>query len=242
LIDGPYGSSHNDFAAFDTVLLVAGSTGATFTLTLLLDITARAQEMKLPVKRIVFLWIVKNTSWTSWISSELTSAAAALRAVGIELCIQVHVTCDDSFTTGDEYQSSLVCDCECDKSLGPCCCVHVDEGNDSIREIVDEKGQSVDSKDIQINAKSRSQSSSLKSGKKTRVLPCAQFHSGRPDFYELIWGLLENAEGETGIAVCGPLGLNSDMRKTVVRCSDERAVHKGSGAQGVYLHAECFGW
>jgi hypothetical protein len=97
-------------------------------------------------------------------------------------------------------------------------------------------------KDVQISIKPQSQSSSLKSGKKSRVLPCAEFHSGRPDFYELLWSLLENADGETGVAVCGPLGLNSDLRRTVVRCSDERAVHKGTGAQGVYLHAECFGW
>lgn len=198
--------------------------------------------MKLPVKRIVFVWIVKNTSWTSWISTELTSAAASFLAVGIELCIQVYVTCDDNFTTGEEPESSPECGCECDKSLGPCCCVNADDENDSIREISDEKGQSVDSKDVQINVKSQSQSSSLKSGKKSRVLSCAEFHSGRPDLYELLWSLLKSAEGETGVAVCGPLGLNSDVRRTVVRCSDERAVHKGSGAQGVYLHAECFGW
>ena len=222
---------------------MAGSTGTTFTLPILLDIAARAQKMKLPVKRIVFVWIVKNTSWTSWISNELTSAAAALLLSGIELSIHVHVTCDDNFTTGEEDQNSPECGCECDKSLGPCCCVNVEEENDSIRDIVDEKGESVDNKGVQINVKSRSQSlSSLKSGKKSRVLPCAEFHSGRPDFYELLWSLLENADGETGVAVCGPLGLNSDVRRTVVRCSDERAVHKGSGAQGVYLHAECFGW
>jgi ferric-chelate reductase len=244
LIDGPYGSSHNDFAAFDTVLLVAGSTGTTFTLSILLDIAARIQKIRLPVKRIVFLWVVKATFWTSWISSELTSAAAALCAAGIELSIQVHVTCDDTFTTGEEDQSSPECGCECDKSLGPCCCVLVnaDDGNDTIRDIIDEKGQPVNSKEAQINVKSRSQSSSIKSGKKSGVLPCAEFYSGRPDFYKLLWSLLENAEGETGVAVCGPLGLSSDVRRTVVRCSDERAVHKGTGAQGVYLHAECFGW
>jgi ferric-chelate reductase len=198
--------------------------------------------MKLPVKRIVFLWIVKNTSWASWISRELTSAAATLRSAGIELCIQVHATCDGNFTTGEDDQSSPECGCECDKSLGPCCCVNVEQENDSIQEIVDEKGQSVGRKDVQIGVKPQSQSSSLKSGKRSRVLPCAEFHSGRPDFYELLWSLLENADGETGVAVCGPLGLNSDVRRTVVRCSDERAVHKGTGAQGVYLHAECFGW
>jgi ferric-chelate reductase len=242
LIDGPYRSSHNGFAAFDTVLLVSGSTGTTFTLPILLNIAARAKKERLPVKRIVFLWIVKNTRWTNWISNELTSAAAALREAGIELSIQIHVTCDDNFTTGDELQGAE-CDCACDKSAGPCCCVTVERDADDIREIVDEKGNPVSDKNTQVNVQSRSQSStSLKSGTKLRILPCANFQSGRPDFYELLWDLLENAEGETGVACCGPLGLNSDVRRTVVRCSDERAVHKGTGAQGVYLHAECFGW
>jgi hypothetical protein len=118
-------------------------------------------------------------------------------------------------------------------SDGPCSCVDVDVG---------EKGQSVNLKDVQVSVNSRSKSSSLKSGTKSSVLSCAEFHSGRPDFYELLWSLMANAEGETGVAVCGPLGLSSDIRRTVVRCSDERAVNKGSGAQGVYLHAECFGW
>jgi hypothetical protein len=210
---------------------VAASTGTSFTLPILLNIAARVQKERLPVKRIVFLWIVKNRSWTSWISSELTSAAAALRAVGVELSIRVHVTCDQNFAAGQNNEASMGCFSGCNMSLDPCCC-----------ETVDEKDQSVGVKDAQISMGSRLQSSSLKSGMESSLLSSAEFHSGRPDFYELLWSLMDNAEGETGVAVCGPLGLSSDIRKTVVKCSDERAVHKGSGAQGVYLHAECFGW
>lgn len=246
LIDGPYGSSHSDFAGFDSVLLISGSTGTTFTLPILLDLASRAQATKLPLKRVTFLWIVKNTSWTSWTSSELTSASDALRAAGIELDIRIHVTCDENFLSGDTSgDASKECGCACDKNAGPCCCETITEDADSIREVVDEKDASVDKKDIRINIQARSQSSSsLKSGSgiKSNVLPCATFHSGRPDFYNLLWDILEKAEGETGVGVCGPLGLSADVRRTVVRCSDERAVHKGTGAQGVYLHAECFGW
>jgi hypothetical protein len=246
LIDGPYGSSHSDFAAFDSVLLVSGSTGITFTLPILLDLAHRAQQVKLPLKRVTLLWIVKNTSWTSWTSSELTTAAEGLRAAGIELDIRIHVTCDENFTSGETSgDASKECGCQCDKSAGPCCCVNVAEDGDSIREVVDEKGTSVDKKDVQVNIQSRSQSSSsikVNGGTKSKILPCATFHSGRPDFYNLLWDISEQAEGEMGVAVCGPLGLSADVRRTVVRCSDERAVHKGTGAQGVYLHAECFGW
>lgn len=165
---------------------------------------------------------------------------------GVELEVRVYVTCDDKFTTGED--ESKECGCACDKSAGPCCCVGVSDsvstssGSDSIREVVsNEKGIAQNEKGTAIKVKSRS-SSSLKSGTKSKVLPCAVFQSGRPDFYELLWGMLERAEGETGVGVCGPMGLGKDVRRTVVRCSDERAANKGTGAQGVYLHSEGFGW
>lgn len=238
LIDGPYGSSHADFACFDTVLLISGSTGTTYTLPILLDIAARVQAQKLPVKRITFLWIVKNTSWVNWISDELTVAAEKLHAAGIDLDILVHVTCDDDFTTGAEVGEEQWA-CGCAKSSGPCCCITVDEDKGD-REFSDEKSDGKGT-EIQVGS-SRSSLRSDKDGVKSRVLSCARFYSGRPDIYELLWQRLERAEGETGVAVCGPLGLSADVRSCVVRASDERAVHKGTGAQGVYLHSECFGW
>lgn len=64
--------------------------------------------------------------------------------------------------------------------------------------------------------------------------------SGRPQPRNLIRKTLEQALGESAIVVCGPQGLVDDVRQSVVALSDERAVHKGSGAQGIYLHAESF--
>ncbi|RFU35937.1 hypothetical protein B7463_g331, partial [Scytalidium lignicola] len=241
LIDGPYGNSHADFASFDTVLLIAGSTGVTFTLPILLDLALRVQKAKLPVKRIVFLWVVKNTSWTSWISKELESASKALLAVGIELSIRIHVTCDDKFTSTDETGDEKQRGCACDKSLGPCCCINVNDGDDDNNESVNSE-KAVDRKDLNITIQRKESASSISSGKRSSVLPCAVFYSGRPDFDPLLWDLLEQAEGETGVGVCGPLGLSGAVRGTVVRCSDERAVHKGTGAEGIYLHSECFDW
>ncbi|CRG88862.1 hypothetical protein PISL3812_05897 [Talaromyces islandicus] len=66
--------------------------------------------------------------------------------------------------------------------------------------------------------------------------------SGRPHPRTLIRNVLERAEGESAVVVCGPHGLAADVRQSVVSLSDERAVHKGTGAQGIYLHVENFGW
>ena len=259
LIDGPYGGSQADFAAFDTVLLIAGSTGITFTLSLLLDIAHRATSQRLPVRRLEFVWVIKNTSWTSWISTELCTAFKELREAGIEIEIKIFVTCDDAFTQepriGDEKTG-----CQCDKSLGPCCCVRGAEAangvdltsrNDSdipADKIVEEvKSDGIISAPAVPSAASApvyspSQGAPCCKSKRDTLSSIAAFKPGRPPIYELIWDILERAEGETGIATCGPLGLNATVRTTVARISDERAVHKGTGAQGIYLHTEGFAW
>ncbi|KAK9329579.1 ferric reductase NAD binding domain-containing protein [Lipomyces starkeyi] len=221
-IDGPYGGQHSDFAAFDTVVLISGSTGVTFTLSILLDLAHRASTQTLPVRALEFIWVVKNISWIHWISDELTAANQQLRTAGIETTFSIFVTCDNtisSFAT-DEGKAS---GCQCDKSLGPCCCI----------DVVDDAG-------IVPTKSEESAGPAGCSDRSDSILPCATLISGRPSFKPLLWSLLNDAEGETGIAVCGPLALSTTVRNTVAGISDERAVHKGSGAQGIYLHAEDF--
>lgn len=72
--------------------------------------------------------------------------------------------------------------------------------------------------------------------------PSIAILAGRPQLRDIIRKSLEQAWGESGVVVCGPHGLVSDVRRHVVALSDERAVHKGTGAQGIYLHTESFGW
>ena len=63
---------------------------------------------------------------------------------------------------------------------------------------------------------------------------------GRPRVGSMIRETLEHARGESVIVVCGPSELIGDARQSVAALSDERAVHKGTGAQGIYLHTEAF--
>ncbi|KAK4955451.1 ferric-chelate reductase Frp1 [Elasticomyces elasticus] len=72
--------------------------------------------------------------------------------------------------------------------------------------------------------------------------PSIPILSGRPVPRILIRRSLEQARGESAVVVCGPKGLIRDVRRAVVGLSDERAVCKGTGAQGVWLHCEGFGY
>ena len=255
LIDGPYGGSQSDFAAFDSVLLIAGSTGITFTLPLLLDIAHRTPSSRLPIRHLSFVWVIKNASWTSWISAELISAFQTLHNAGIETELKIFVTCDDTFTEGSSDLSPKS-GCQCDKSLGPCCCVQNTTTNihETETDAITRSGSSSSALNEEKNLQPQPQPIEIITSSSTN--PCfpnnptsqftalapSSFSSGRPDIHSLIWQLLDQAEGESGIACCGPVGLNARVRNSVVSVSDERAVHKGTGEQGVYLHVEGFGW
>jgi len=72
--------------------------------------------------------------------------------------------------------------------------------------------------------------------------PSISLLSGRPHPRFIIQKSLEQAQGETAVVVCGPRDLNDDARRACVGLSDERAVHKGTGAQGIWFYDEGFGY
>ncbi|EAW13757.1 ferric reductase family protein [Aspergillus clavatus NRRL 1] len=103
LINGPYAASHADFGSFDTVYLVAGAAGVTFTLSILLDLAHRAasaqERERLPLRRIEFVWMVRKETWLSWISDELSSAARCFASAGITFAAHIYVTSEVSFAS-----------------------------------------------------------------------------------------------------------------------------------------------
>lgn len=64
----------------------------------------------------------------------------------------------------------------------------------------------------------------------------------RPDIAAFIRKAVETTGGETSVVVCGGKSLVSHARNCVAKLSDERAVHKGTDAQGIHLHVEEYGF
>lgn len=64
MLDGPYGGSSVDLGDYESVLLVAGGSGATFTLGLLDDIVARCVKLGRrngeKTRRIEFAWCIRS--------------------------------------------------------------------------------------------------------------------------------------------------------------------------------------
>ncbi|KAK7449795.1 hypothetical protein VKT23_013271 [Stygiomarasmius scandens] len=87
LVDGPYGGiPGKSLAEYDHVYLLAGGSGVTFTLSILLDFLRRAKVSELRCKHIEFVLAVKSNESILWLEDQLAIA----RETGIT--VKVHVT------------------------------------------------------------------------------------------------------------------------------------------------------
>lgn len=98
MVDGPYGGCSIDLGSYETVLLVAGGSGATFTLGLLDDIVARCVKLGRrggeKTRRIEFAWCIRSFGCIDWFSSMLMEIANAVADVeSLDLHISIFVTC-----------------------------------------------------------------------------------------------------------------------------------------------------
>ncbi|KAL3460605.1 FAD-binding domain-containing protein [Aspergillus heterothallicus] len=265
LLEGPYGRMRSP-RQFDSIVLFAGGMGATLTVPLLCDIVAqwKSSAGSTVTKRIRFVWVIRSRSHLAWFETQLQSVRADVVAcqqkssdIVREVEITIYVTCDEKLEQlpSDAYQPLLT---------------RITSFARDTRSASTDRTQLASDKDpISINPSSSIQLSSLGGNKccctaivqdgEPSPQPCGcsgpasqpreqpapanlPIFTGRPAVRPIIRKALEKAEGESAVIVCGPHGLADDVRGNVVYLSDERAVHKGTGAQGVYLHVENFGW
>ena len=286
LIDGPY-ATIRPLRQFDSLVFIAGSTGATFTMPLMRDIvrewkgaksatSSRLLGLSPPAgavtRHIRFVWVVKQKSAVEWFASQLDQVVRdveALRNEGHDIAvdISIYITCDDALTSG---QSSIMNGAEAPRgtkiqiggsdsssdekkvltenveetlstvssysSIKDCCCTRIITDENAITPPCDCASR-------RLQKESRSAPTANSFGKPNRMVDARiNLLSGRPYVSNIIRKTAEVALGEMAVVVCGPPGLVQCTRNAVVAISDDRAVHKGTGAQGIYVHAEAFGY
>jgi NAD(P)H-flavin reductase len=272
-LDGPYGRLR-PLEQFDSVILISGSTGTSFTMPLLRDLLRlKALGKPLVTRKIRFIWVVRTRGQVYWFSKQLGAGLAATRKrENLEIEVSIYVTCDPELTSEiselrfelddksrptsssstksivgkpkektDESQVEVV---EEKAGCGPdggCCCRDVVNDEDAIVEAgtgcccSPPKTEDKEAVEPSNRLSHTSTASSVQS--KFHLPETVNFISGRPMVKNLIEKEIEKARGESAVVVCGPQGLVQTAKSAVVELSDERAVHKGTGAQGVCFSA-----
>lgn len=237
-IAGPYGAPPS-WQAYESLILISASTGASYTLTILEDILFRSNNTC--TKRLSFLMTVRDRSHAAYYEARLTTALAHAKAVGIELDIEIAITGE-----GSDAGSTL----SAQSTRGAISLSEKNEKNNVPNVLV----QSVSPSAASTSTSASSASSSIEQGAccsapKISACCCSGIvNTGneaqivysflRTDICAFIRRTVEMTGGETSIAVCGGKSLVARVRNSVAKLSDERAVHKGTGAQGIHLHVE----
>ena len=220
-LSGPWGSPP-DLRHYETIVLIACSSGASF-ITPLLQELVRAPAC---ARRIVVHWIIRSQEHFQWFEQDLISLVEAAYHGSMRLQVFIHVT-QASRSDGAE------------------------------QELVPSKvSTGVTLPAVEQTSESASSSGSVasSSNEKTPLSPAdvcesqrltsrlSMIYGGRPSVESMVRPPVEAALGETAVVVCGGLSITAQTRTFVAALSDERAVHKGSGAQGIFLFSETYGW
>jgi NAD(P)H-flavin reductase len=219
---GPWGIPP-DVLHYETVVLIACASGASFIIPMLQNLVAKQGC----VQQTHLHWIVRSRACIGWFDEELQAIATAARAARLQLHVNIHITQSsesDSDSDSSPPQSS---------SQAHTLTLTTDPSTSSSRSA--SLNAEKDSKTFSPTAHEKEYLPSQTSTRITRF-------ASRPTVESIIRPPVEAALGETAVITCGGAEITAQARTFVARLSDERAVHKGSGAQGIYLFTETYGW
>ncbi|PIL26372.1 transporter [Ganoderma sinense ZZ0214-1] len=216
MIDGPYGGSSIDIGEYESVLLVSGGSGITFTLGLLDDVAARCVKLGRPngekTCRIEFAWCVRSFGAIHWFAPMLMDIARAVAGTSLDLHISVYVTCLCSPEDIPAIPNMDVTICTRPSVSG------------LLRDLITPPSPSPPSWRKSDLESAESDGMSLESDECVRAIPGAA---------RLRWVGLG---GGVGVCAAGPESLTREAHNAVARLSLTRGIELG----GVGLHTELF--
>ncbi|OIW32866.1 hypothetical protein CONLIGDRAFT_154650 [Coniochaeta ligniaria NRRL 30616] len=225
-VSGPYGVPPR-WDIYETLILISASTGASFTLPILESVLSTKKNVC--TRRIDFLLTAKQGEEIDFYVSRLHELIDRAKEVGIELLVHIAVTQSGQVSPFSNMNIKTV-----DSTLS----LAATTTGSMSKEMSTEKATETGSGDIEGSA-ARSPRKRLSAAS----VDSHVFHTAiRPDVEAFIRQPVEATGGETSVVVCGGKSLVARVRNSVAALSDERAVHKGTGAQGIHLHVEeyCF--
>jgi hypothetical protein len=258
LVSGPWGNPPLDVVQrSDSLIVFATSTGAAFTMPILQSTI----ERPLSIRRVRFYWVVRHFSQICWFEEGLNCALLQAQSKGIDLVVQVFVTNRsspgrDPLEQGIEYSKrGRPNTSEDDKGIYQTSPRQIDLTPGSISSNMSDSEKQLLPTDPPVFSNTtlreavvsgqRSTNSTIPHvlSDRAKEKPSFIVYSGRPNSLDdLVRPTVEESDGETAIIACGSGSFLAQLRNYTAALSDERAVHKGTGAQGIFLFTENYGW
>lgn len=235
-ISGPWGVPPA-IDRFESLILMATGNGSSFTMPIFQQTLLTNNH----VRSIRYVWIIRQAGQLDWFRDQLLSAWTRARRRDIKIFIQVFITgsVDSSSTSSNEDQA--LTDETPDSKTSQESSLPVEKETETLGRAPHSLDPSIEKGQITtLSGVSAPQSSTESSSLNEQ--PTIDIGHGRPELDRLIRPVVEEACGETGILACGGSRFTGQLRNYVAHLSDERAVHKGTGAQGIYLFCETYGW
>ncbi|SPO04579.1 related to ferric reductase (metalloreductase) [Cephalotrichum gorgonifer] len=244
-VSGPYGNPPA-WDVYDTVVLISASTGASFTLPILEDIV-RAKK-KTCLRRVEFVLTARECEETGFYTGRIREALARARerqgeAGSVEFCAHVAITGrGKNSPAGGSIEGQKRSSSSIDERGPGDGTVTLDHLHAESEKASPDDEKAPNSEKVSLDAitprkPSTSTSASPDVGNDSDIDIMREYDC-RLDLSSLIRAPVEAALGETLVVVCGGRSLVANVRNCVAGLSDERGVHKGTGAQGIHLHVE----
>ncbi|KAJ3568581.1 hypothetical protein NPX13_g6374 [Xylaria arbuscula] len=212
---GPYGRPPR-WDIFETLILISASTGTSFTLPIL-DSLLESKGTNC-MKRVDFLLAGKQGEEVGFYHERLHEAIDKAQSIGIDLTIHIAVTGNGQLETLTSAYSLLNSSSEKTEKITP----------------LGREGDTTTSAESVPEGRLTPRKRLSQSSADSHMF----YSAARPDVVGFIREAVVATGGETGVVVCGGQSLVAQVRTSVAKLSDERAVHKGTGAQGIHLHVE----
>ncbi|KIK58003.1 hypothetical protein GYMLUDRAFT_75092 [Collybiopsis luxurians FD-317 M1] len=265
MLDGPYGGCSVDLGQYETALLIAGGSGATFTIGILDDIVGRClRRGRLngeKTRRIEFVWCLRSYGTIQWFASVLMPIANLVaergKDMGLDLHVSVYVTClcnpeevpvipnSDVLMLAQRPKTGEILEDLLTEPVGrrnKCCCAGKDGSSSGVQCTC---GLGVfeddDTKQPKSSSEAPSSAASVNDLSITEI-PRKHFaHARDPEACAALAGASAKLQwvglgGGVGVCASGPSSLTREASNAVARLSLLRGVELG----GVGLHTEVF--
>ncbi|KAF4964791.1 hypothetical protein FSARC_7325 [Fusarium sarcochroum] len=213
-VEGPYGISP-DARGYDRIVLVAGGSGASFTVGATLDMLKKLRPDA--DVEIEFIWMIRNQTYLTWFSQHLETLRKDRR-----VSIKIYVTRASAVESLPQRQPSS------SSSFSSSTFVEPDLEKEVLPRLTTTR-LSLDTEEQEIPSPASSTEDTLPNH--------IGFYFGRPNVASLVKEAVGNisSDGRVLVMGCGPQTLMTTVRNAAADCTMDNGA-------GVELHLEQFGW